>query len=147
MGMIAASGLRVYCPHNAQRAGGSMLQYRRAVPIAVAATAAGLGFGTGVAVATNTHTTIGGWYYHGLGDGSDNDAYVHPFSVYPQTNYMIADVWRGSELRVEADGTGTHIHQDKSIPSGEYECQFTSGNAVAVTGGDYHLHNHHSYCF
>ena len=49
----------------------------RTVWVSIAAVAA-LAMFDGSALAHNTHT-VNNWY-HGLGDGKDNDDYLHPFN-------------------------------------------------------------------
>lgn len=120
--------------------------------VTMVATASAVSFAAPAVASHNTHTYFD--WYHGLGDGIDNDGSIHAFSDY-YYNYMEADLVNisdGSEYN--ASGTGTHIHQSKTGLS--RECKWLSGNFsqdVIIRFGrsgdlhaQYHYHTHHNYC-
>lgn len=100
---------------------------------------------TGGASAGNTHTVSG--VYHGLGDGANNDYYVHNFTEYGNTN------WKGTALKdfngtviAQDYGNLTHVHNSWDT-SPNSECGYSSHN-YAYNGPvlNPHDHLHHLWC-
>ena len=97
------------------------------------------------ASAGNTHTISG--VYHGLGDGANNDYYLHNFTEYGNTN------WKGTALKdfngtVIAQDYGNLVHVHNSWDtSPNSECGYRSHN-YAFDGPvlNPHDHLHHLAC-
>lgn len=98
------------------------------------------GIFTAVALAGHTHTT--GEWYHGLGDGDNNNSYVHPFvdntagHVHsPGVNYYLSGVY------VSTDScTCTHAHLT-SYPNPESVASvWTWATGTHPLGGHEHFH-------
>jgi hypothetical protein len=109
--------------------------------------------GVGVAVANHTHTI--GHIYHGLGDGSNNNYYVHPFSDVTD-NHAVNNLFYG--LGKCVSGTCTflvqgscdcgHVHRNWDTGTLK-ECHYYSSNAASGTGVHFlniHVHHHHDWC-
>ena len=117
---------------------------RMALAAATIAVAAAL---TAVAWAVNSHT-VGEWY-HGMGDGQNDNYYVHPFAEsshsHAHTAYVELNnsgtVWQSKSC----DAVGfQHCHFDRDT-SPVRECTFH----VHIRGGSdlaLHRHNHHNFC-
>lgn len=112
-----------------------------------------IGFVVGVpavALASNSHT-VGEWY-HGLGDGSDNDNYLHPFNhnnnghshsnkLGLQHNTNCCGVLDFSQTM-----TASHHHRDWDA-TGVGECRYTSiHESQSYHSLNYHKHKHHNFC-
>lgn len=101
------------------------------------------------ALAANSHTVNG--VYHGLGDGTNSNYYVHPFTEKANS------AWKGTALK---NASGTVIAQDYGYVSHVHiswdtsptpECKYKSHHYAQNTAGtawelNPHDHNHHSPC-
>lgn len=101
-------------------------------------------FLAGVAVASNTHT-VGEWY-HGLGDGTDNDSYVHPFNHsnhgHAHSNWIeIRHLYSGALASKSCVCSHLHYNWDTGISR---ECLYSSQHRANDL--NQHLHRHHYYC-
>ncbi len=93
------------------------------------------------ALAGNTHTTVS--HYHGLGDGTDNDYYVHPFIDGPSTERKVLDLMRGSTSMQFISCNCFHLHLNwDTAPYAE--CLYRVYINFYYT--NQHYHNHHYYC-
>lgn len=128
----------------------------RAVGIALTLVLASvIGVGVGVAHANNSHQ-IGNWS-HGLGDGTDNDSYLHPFmhntqghSVY--TRLILArNVWLSHEgicaEQIKYDLTVKHYHHHTNWDTGtDRESRYSASMKASGYGDNFlnfHTHRHH----
>lgn len=121
---------------------------RRGVAFFVMATVA-FGSLSGLALAQNTHT-VGEWY-HGLGDGTDNDKYLHPFNHntngHAHSNFL-------SLARKRLDGSFANLfrqtctckHNHRNWDTNPYnECLFVSNHESQSNHPlNLHVHYHHN---
>ena len=101
----------------------------------------------GVALANNVHT-VGEWY-HGLGDGSNSNNYVHPFNentaghVHCNTIELFSS---GTKKLGTLSCSTTHHHADWDT-SPNNECSYWSRHEATGTHPlNLHSHVHDSYC-
>lgn len=113
-----------------------------------------LGIGTGVAWANNTHTV--GHIYHGVGDGTNDNYYIHNFDDVTDGHtirQMNVDVWHAGIRDSHANCfTCQHLHISWDT-SPRRECKYYG--QFATLGRDSqdsnhnlnpHFHYHHNYC-
>lgn len=99
------------------------------------------------AVALNTHTVPPHWYM-GLGDGKNDNFYVHPFvdDQAGQSHYLYVDIHRGATFLAGKDCVCQHIHYFWDT-SPYKECRYWTH---VDSGGDHgfntHSHDHHNPC-
>lgn len=109
----------------------------------VAGVVAALTFAT-AALATNTHTVLG--VYHGLGDGANNNYYVHNFVDDGTTTYKYTSVSSHYDDNFYGNDYGYVPHVHNSVDPTPYnECNFYA-NTYAEGKIDGHNHNHHYWC-
>jgi hypothetical protein len=100
-----------------------------------------------VAWAANTHT-VGDWY-HGMGDGANDNYFVHPFAESSSSAFK--------DAYVELNNSGT-VWQSKTCPADDFQhCHFDRDTSpvrectfhVHIRGGSnlaLHRHDHHNFC-
>ncbi len=118
------------------------------VLILICAAIVGVGVGTAYAAYVNTHT-VGNWY-HGLGDGTDNDSYVHPF-MDNTANSAISNAFFLQRDNNSLYGNScvcshNHVNWDTSPYN---ECRYStvvSGNGSGSNFLNGHEHFHKYYC-
>lgn len=110
----------------------------------------------GVAWANNVHRVYP--WLHGVGDGADNDHYVHSFNhnvnerrkdgLRVSVNYAQGDYYA---INVANKRCSDCYHLHKSVdtdainqPYGVRECKFYSYHRMPNI--DWHAHSHHNYC-
>lgn len=100
----------------------------------------------GIALANNVHT-VGEWY-HGLGDGANNNYYVHPFNEntlgHAHCNTLELYSGAGKVYGTLACNT-THHHTDWDTGLA-LECGYFSRHEAAVHVLNLHTHRHHDPC-
>jgi hypothetical protein len=117
--------------------------------VMLSAVVVGVALFAGVALANNTHT-VGAWY-HGLGDGKDNDYYVHPF------NDQVNGVKRNSVVGLVHKIGNTHYvdHRKQVYSSHNHfnwetsyrECRYYSFHESNSNNFmNFHKHYHHNWC-
>lgn len=117
----------------------------------VVAMAVAISFGTlgGAALAHNTHT-VNNWY-HGLGDGKDNDDYLHPFNHHNHGHNALTRIYfyRSSTLvRFVECQSCSHLHVAGYDTSPTRECVYESAHEVyrSTDTLNFNFHRHHSPC-
>lgn len=125
----------------------------RAMPriavVVICVVAFALGVGAGVAVAAHTHTI--GHIYHGLGDGGNNNYYVHPFSDVTDNhavNNLYYQLWREGTYMSSGICDCGHVHTNWDT-SPYAECRYRSNHSADGSGNhflNFHRHNHHNWC-
>lgn len=118
---------------------------RKTLPVLVVILTAGVF--AAVAWAVNTHT-VADWY-HGMGDGANNNYFVHPFAESSSST--------AKDAYVELNNSGT-IWQSKTCAAASFQhCHFDRDTSpvaectfhVHIRGGSnlaLHRHNHHNFC-
>jgi hypothetical protein len=132
----------------------------RILRTALAGVAIGVLITAGVSWAAHNTHTVGNWS-HGLGDGADNDDYVHAYNhqvnEQPKDGLKISVAYswtdQYSEI-VDRKRCSDCYHLHKSVdtaslrrPDGQIgvrECKFFSGHTMPSI--DWHFHFHHDYC-
>jgi len=110
--------------------------------------------GAGTAYGLNTHTT--GHINHGLGDGTNNNYYVHPYSVVTDghnvTNLKYTlrhSTGGGGSVQDRAQTcTCVHVHTNWDTTPNP-ECLYYSGHSAGGTGShflNFHYHYHDGFC-
>lgn len=101
----------------------------------------------GVANALHFHTIFDEWE-HGLGEGGNNNYYVHPTNTnikdHVHRNYVA--IYKVSNLLADKTCECKHNHYNwDTTPN--LECKYNSRHeAWGNHGFNRHRHNHHNYC-
>jgi hypothetical protein len=110
----------------------------------------------GIALASNTHHAAEWW--NGLGDGTDNDHYVHPFNDSDPYQHAhdpnTVSLWRGNvdERRAKNSCSCQHSHISWDTGGSTGDCAFYSKHYVGATSSSHnentklngHAHYHHN---
>lgn len=98
-----------------------------------------------MALANNTHTT--GEWYHGLGDGGNDNYYVHPFNESVLGHVHSNKIGYGVTIigdNPKASKILSVVHNHYDVGTGDLpECAFYSDHLASV-GRSEHKHRHHS---
>jgi hypothetical protein len=97
------------------------------------------------ALAGHTHTVNG--VYHGLGDGNNDNYYVHAFVDYPNGAYKgagVVDSTTGNLIDIN-ECYCSHAHTFTDL-SPYRECYFDALVASQSPSLGWHYHWHHNYC-
>jgi|GEM_PF-4795342 len=100
----------------------------------------------GVGLAINVHT-VGEWY-HGLGDGSNNNDYVHPFNdnTNNHTHCSTVEIFRYSTRLYGIVSCTSHVHFNWDTSPYVESVYKSRHEATGTHPLNRHMHCHHSGC-